>query len=163
VAEITLGFWLAKIVATTLGEVAGDAIAQTLDLGYVAGLGITLSLLAAFLVVRLRADRYHPLFFWATVVGTTTAGTEIADLSTHTLHLGYVGTSALLFGGMLLTLGLRHLRRGTCWRTRSPTVRASCSSGWPCCSRTDWARRSVMGSSMWADCHIRRGPWPEWL
>jgi uncharacterized membrane-anchored protein len=114
VAEITLGFWLAKVVATTLGEVAGDAIAQTLDLGYVAGLGITLGLLAAFLVVQLRADRYHPLFFWATIVGTTTAGTEIADVSTHTLHLGYIGTSAILFGGMLLTLGLWCSRRATC-------------------------------------------------
>ncbi len=114
VAEITLGFWLAKVVATTLGEVAGDAIAQTLNLGYVAGLAITLGLLAAFLVAQVRADRYHPFLFWATIVGTTTAGTEIADLATHTLNLGYNVTSAILFGGMLLTLGIWYLRRGTC-------------------------------------------------
>jgi uncharacterized membrane-anchored protein len=114
VAEITLGFWLAKVVATTLGEVAGDAIAQTLNLGYVAGLAITLALLAAFLVAQVRADRYHPFLFWATIVGTTTAGTEIADLSTHTLNLGYNATSAILFGGMLLTLGIWYFRRGTC-------------------------------------------------
>jgi len=114
VAEITLGFWLAKVTATTLGEVAGDAIAQTLNLGYVAGLAITLAMLAAFLVAQVRADHYRPLLFWATIVGTTTAGTEIADLSTHTLSLGYNATSAILFGGMLLTLGVWYLRRGTC-------------------------------------------------
>lgn len=60
VAEITLGFWPAKVVATTLGEVAGDAIAQTLNLGYVAGLAITLAMLAAFLVAQVRADHYRP-------------------------------------------------------------------------------------------------------
>ena len=114
VAEITLGFWLAKVVATTLGEVAGDAIAQTLNLGYVAGLAITLGLLVAFLIAQVRADHYRPLLFWATIVGTTTAGTEIADLSTHTLGLGYNATSAILFSGMLLTLGVWYLRRGTC-------------------------------------------------
>lgn len=113
VAEVTLGFWLAKVVATTLGEVAGDAIAQTLNLGYVAGLAITMALLAVFLVVQVRADRYHPVFFWAAVVGTTTAGTEIADLSTQTLHLGYLATSAALFAGMLLTLAAWYRARGT--------------------------------------------------
>lgn len=41
IAAVTAAFWLLKILATTLGETAGDFLAQTLDLGYVAGLAIT--------------------------------------------------------------------------------------------------------------------------
>jgi uncharacterized membrane-anchored protein len=114
VAEITLAFWVAKVIATTLGEVAGDALAQTLNLGYVAGLAITSVLLVVLLVVQIRANRYLPLIFWATIVATTTTGTEIADLSTHTIGLGYVATSAILFACMLITVGIWYYRRGTC-------------------------------------------------
>lgn len=42
IESITILFWLMKIVATTLGETLGDFFAQTLDLGYLAGIGITL-------------------------------------------------------------------------------------------------------------------------
>jgi uncharacterized membrane-anchored protein len=114
VAEITLAFWLAKVIATTLGEVAGDVLAQTLNLGYVVGVAITMALLALLLVAQVRAYGYHSLTFWAAIVGTTTAGTEIADLATHTLGLGYTGTSAILFAGMLITLWIWYQRRGTC-------------------------------------------------
>ena len=76
IAEITAIFWLCKIVATTLGETFGDFIAQTLDLGYVVGLGVTGVLLAVLLTAQLRARRYHPALFWAAIVGTTTAGTN---------------------------------------------------------------------------------------
>jgi uncharacterized membrane-anchored protein len=113
VAEITLVFWVAKVIATTLGEVAGDALAQTLNLGYVAGFAITIILLGVLLVVQVRARRYHPLTFWAAIVGTTTAGTEIADMATHTFGLGYTVASAILFAGMLIVLGIWYYRRRT--------------------------------------------------
>lgn len=110
VAEITLLFWVAKIIATTLGEVAGDVLAQTLDLGYVVGFAITMIVI---LIAQVRSKTYHPLAFWAAIVGTTTAGTEIADMCTHTFGLGYTGTSAILFAGLVITLAAWYVRKGT--------------------------------------------------
>ncbi|MEZ5800075.1 MAG: hypothetical protein R3D29_05920 [Nitratireductor sp.] len=63
IAEVTIYFWLLKIVATTLGETAGDFIAQTLKLGYVTGLAITGSILLALIAAQLVAKRYHPSLF----------------------------------------------------------------------------------------------------
>lgn len=148
VAEVTIGFWLAKIVATTLGEVAGDALAQTLNLGYIVSVGITMGLLVLLLFLQTMARGYHPLLFWAAIVGTTTAGTEIADLFTHTLGIGYLGTSAIFFAGMLLALGAWFAARRTCSPTRWWTGRTKRSSGLPCYFLTAWGPRSAMASSM---------------
>ena len=59
IAEVTIWFWLIKIVATTLGETFGDYIAQTLDLGYVVGLAVTGGLLAVILAAQIRARDSH--------------------------------------------------------------------------------------------------------
>lgn len=74
VAEVTLFFWIIKIIATTLGETTGDFIAQTLNLGYIVGILVTGALLAVLLFAQIRAKKYHPALFWAAIVGTTTAG-----------------------------------------------------------------------------------------
>lgn len=113
IAEITIFFWIGKIIATTLGETAGDFIAQTMDLGYVVGFGVTVALLLVVLAFQIRARTYHPAAFWAAIVGTTTAGTEISDMMDRTFGLGYVAGSAILFGGLLLTLALWHQRKRT--------------------------------------------------
>jgi len=113
VAEITVFFWIAKIIATTLGETAGDFIAQTLGLGYVVGFGVTVALLAAVLFVQIRRDTYNPILFWAAIVGTTTAGTEISDMMDRSFAVGYVGGSAILFAGLAATLSLWYVRKRT--------------------------------------------------
>lgn len=56
VAQITLLFWLMKIVATTLGETLGDFIAMTLKLGYTVGIGITLLFFLIVLITQLRSN-----------------------------------------------------------------------------------------------------------
>lgn len=104
VAEITLLFWLMKIVATTLGETLGDFIAQTLNLGYLVGLGITFIFFAAALLLQLNAKKYIPAFYWLVIIGTTTFGTEISDFIDRSLHLGY--TFGSLFLVSLLSLSL---------------------------------------------------------
>jgi uncharacterized membrane-anchored protein len=97
IAAVTAGFWIMKIIATTLGETTGDFIAQTLNLGYVAGLAITCALLVVIVIFfQVRARRYHPILFWTAIVATTTAGTEISDLMDRTLGLGYASGSMLL-------------------------------------------------------------------
>lgn len=104
VAEITLIFWLMKIVATTLGETLGDFISMTLNLGYGAGIGITLLFFAIVLAAQLSAKSYTPITFWLVIIGTTTLGTEISDFIDRSLHLGYFGGSILLVSCLALTL-----------------------------------------------------------
>ncbi len=112
IAEVTAVFWLMKIIATTLGETAGDFISQTLNLGYSAGLGITGALLVAVIFFQVRAKSFHPALFWAAIVATTTAGTEISDMMDRTLGLGYASGSLLLTAGLIATLAVWYKRDG---------------------------------------------------
>ncbi|MDZ4711038.1 MAG: hypothetical protein SGI89_01780 [bacterium] len=106
VAQITLIFWLMKIVATTLGETLGDFISMTLDLGYTVGIGITLAFFFIVLFMQLSTKKYTPVIYWIVIVGTTTLGTEISDYIDRTLNLGYTFGSLLLVIGLLVTLFL---------------------------------------------------------
>ena len=115
VAPVTLAFWILKILATTLGETAGDFLSMTLDLGYAVGLGVTAGLLGLLLVAQIGARRFHPALYWAAIVGTTTAGTEVSDLMDRTLGLGYVLGSVLLASGLAAVL--------TAWWLRSRDLR----------------------------------------
>jgi uncharacterized membrane-anchored protein len=113
VAAITLSFWIAKIIATTLGETGGDFIAQTLGLGYVVGFFVTVVLLVGLLAAQIRANANHPVLFWAAIAGTTTAGTEISDMMDRTFGVGYVAGSTILFAGLVLTLAVWYYRKRT--------------------------------------------------
>jgi uncharacterized membrane-anchored protein len=106
VAEITLIFWLMKIIATTLGETLGDYLSMTLNLGYSTGLIITLIFFFVVLTVQLFTKKYIPIFFWLVIIATTTLGTEISDFLDRSLHLGYTSGSLLLFTCLILTLFL---------------------------------------------------------
>lgn len=104
VAKISLIFWIMKIVATTLGETLGDHISMTLNLGYLAGIGITLLFFLIILATQLSVKKYIPVIFWLVIIGTTTLGTEISDFIDRTLHLGYLWGSLLLVSCLFLTL-----------------------------------------------------------
>lgn len=106
IAEITLLFWLMKIVATTLGETLGDFISMTLNFGYLAGIGITLAFFIAVLFWQLKLPKYEPLVFWLVIIATTTLGTEISDFIDRSLHLGYAYGSLILVFGLATTLFL---------------------------------------------------------
>jgi len=96
VPAVTLGFWLIKIAATTLGETAGDALTMSMDLGYLVGTLIFAAILACALAVQIRARRFHPMLFWTVIVATTTVGTTLADFCDRSLGIGYLGGTALL-------------------------------------------------------------------
>jgi uncharacterized membrane-anchored protein len=96
VPAVTLGFWIVKILATTLGETGGDTVSMTLDLGYLTGTAIFLSVLAVLAVVQIRARTFHPFLYWATIIASTTAGTTMADFADRSLGIGYPGGSILL-------------------------------------------------------------------
>lgn len=106
VAEITLIFWLMKIVATTLGETLGDYLSMTLNLGYLTGIFITLVFFLIVLSLQLLTKKYIPVFYWLVIIATTTLGTEISDFLDRSLHLGYTLGSLVLFSGLILSLFL---------------------------------------------------------
>lgn len=96
VPAVTLGFWIIKILATTLGETGGDTVSMTLDWGYLASTALFLSLLVVLVSMQIRAKRFHPSLYWATIIASTTAGTTLADYATRSLGIGYLGGSTLL-------------------------------------------------------------------
>lgn len=104
VAAVTLAFWIMKILARTLGETAGDFISMTLGLGYYVGFGVTVAPLLVILVAKVIERHYHPVMFWAAIVATTTAGSEISDLMDGSLGLGYLWGSLVLVSGRAITL-----------------------------------------------------------
>jgi uncharacterized membrane-anchored protein len=104
VPAITLGFWIIKILATTLGETAGDTVSMSMNLGYLVGTAIFLAALIALVWWQVTATRFHPFLYWATIIASTTAGTTMADFATRSLGIGYTGGSALLLGCVLASL-----------------------------------------------------------
>ena len=108
VAEISLIFWIMKIVATTLGETLGDYISMTLNLGYLVGIGITLLFFIIILATQLSVKKYIPTIFWLVIIGTTTLGTEISDFIDRSLNLGYLWGSVLLVSCLFITLFFWH-------------------------------------------------------
>jgi len=104
VQAVTLGFWLIKILATTLGETAGDTLSMTLDWGYLASTALFAAVLVLLVWRQIAAPRFHALLYWATIIASTTAGTTLADFATRSLGIGYAGGSALLFASVIASL-----------------------------------------------------------
>ena len=113
VPEVTLGFWIIKILATTLGETGGDTVTMTLDWGYLAGTAIFLALLIALVIAQITARKFQPFLYWATIVASTTFGTTMADFATRSLGIGYTGGSLLLLTCLVIVLALWYWSEGT--------------------------------------------------
>ena len=113
VPAVTLGFWIIKILATTLGETGGDTVSMTLNLGYLVGTAIFLTALVVLVVLQISAKRFHPFLYWATIIASTTAGTTMADYATRSMGIGYTGGSLLLLAGVLISLATWRLTVGS--------------------------------------------------
>ncbi|WP_412537997.1 hypothetical protein R8Z50_19265 [Longispora sp. K20-0274] len=100
--QITLIFWIMKIAATTLGETAGDLLAQTMKVGYAVSSLILVGLFLASLVTQLRAKRFHPVLYWTVILSTSTAGTTISDFMNRTAGLGYATGALVLITGLMV-------------------------------------------------------------
>src|SRR6266550_987866 len=105
VPQVTLLFWIIKILATTLGETGGDAVtmswlgettAAAKGTGYLMGTAIFGVIFVAAVLVQIRAKKFHPFLYWLTIVATTTVGTTLADYCTRSLGIGYTGGSTIL-------------------------------------------------------------------
>src|SRR6195952_1260027 len=105
VPQVTLLFWIVKILATTLGETGGDAVTmswlgetteEATRRGYLIGKAIFGVIFIAAVLVQIRAKKFHPFLYWFTIVATTTVGTTLADYCTRSLGIGYTGGSTIL-------------------------------------------------------------------
>jgi uncharacterized membrane-anchored protein len=125
VPAITLGFWIIKILATTLGETGGDTVSMTwlgettpeagqsgLN-GYLVGTAMFGVALVLLVWLQIRARKFNPWLYWATIIASTTCGTTLADFADRSLGIGYPGGSMLLFSCVLLSLLAWHRSIGT--------------------------------------------------
>jgi len=113
VPEVTLAFWIIKILATTLGETGGDTVTMSMGLGYLVGTGIFAVIFVGFVFAQIRAKAFHPFLYWATIVATTTVGTTLADFADRSLGIGYTGGSSLLLALVLASLFFWHRSLGS--------------------------------------------------
>lgn len=113
VPAVTLTFWIIKILATTLGETGGDAVTMTMNLGYLVGTAIFLSLLVALVGLQILAKTFRPFLYWATIIASTTAGTTMADFADRSLGVGYTGGSSILLLCVVAVLGVWYWSEGT--------------------------------------------------
>lgn len=95
VPEITLGFWLIKIMSTTVGETVADYLAVNADWGHM----ITTVAMCAFLIIalflQLNTSRYIPGIYWLTVILVSIVGTQITDVLTDILNISLYTSTAV--------------------------------------------------------------------
>ncbi|MGB7976999.1 MAG: hypothetical protein WCF81_22210 [Roseiarcus sp.] len=113
VPEVTIGFWIIKILATTLGETGGDAVTMSMNLGYAVGSFIFLGIFVAVVIAQISAKKFHPFLYWITIVATTTLGTTMADFFDRSLGVGYFGGSSFLFAGLIASLAVWRWSEGS--------------------------------------------------
>lgn len=113
VPEITFGFWLIKIAATTLGETGGDAVSMSMNLGYLVGTGIFAAIFLTAVIAQIKAKQFHPFLYWTTIIATTTVGTTLADFVDRSLGIGYAGGSSVLLALLLGSLFVWHRTLGS--------------------------------------------------
>ena len=113
VPAITLGFWLIKVAATTLGETGGDWVTMSLNLGYLVGTAIFAVLFVALVFGQVRAERLHPVLYWATIVATTTLGTTLADFFDRSVGVGYPGGVAIIVVLLVASIVVWYRAEGT--------------------------------------------------
>ncbi|MEP6739997.1 MAG: hypothetical protein ABJA61_06435 [Caldimonas sp.] len=113
VPAVTFGFWVVKVLATTLGETGGDWVTMSLKLGYLIGSAIFAVIFIGLVFGQVKATKLHPALFWATIVATTTLGTTLADFADRSLGIGYPGGVAIVFGLLIASLGTWRWVEGT--------------------------------------------------
>jgi uncharacterized membrane-anchored protein len=113
VPEVTLVFWIIKVLATTLGETGGDAVSMSMNLGYAVSSFIFIGIFVVAVIAQIAAKNFHPFLYWLVVIATTTAGTTMADFADRSLGIGYPGGASLLFMLLLASLAVWYWSEGS--------------------------------------------------
>ena len=113
VPEVAIGFWIIKVAATTLGETGGDWVSMSLKLGYLVGSAIFAVIFIGLVWGQVKANRFRPILYWATIVATTTLGTTLADFADRSVGLGYPGGVAIVATLLAVSLATWYWSEGT--------------------------------------------------
>jgi uncharacterized membrane-anchored protein len=113
VPAVTLGFWIVKVLATTLGETGGDWVTMSLNLGYLVGSAIFALIFVGLVAGQIKAAKFRPTLYWATIVATTTLGTTMADFADRSLGIGYPGGVAIVAALLAASLAIWRWSEGT--------------------------------------------------
>lgn len=106
VPEVTLIFWIIKIMSTTVGETGADYLAVRVGLGTAVTDAIMGTLLLAALAYQLSRDRYVPWIYWLTVVLVSVVGTQITDALTDKLEVSLYASTAAFAVALAATFAL---------------------------------------------------------
>jgi len=113
VAAVTLGFWIIKIAATTLGETAGDWVTMSLGLGYLVGTAIFAAVMIVGVTLQIRAKQFYPVIYWTVIIATTTLGTTMADFADRSLGVGYPGGVSILLTLLIASIAIWYWSEGS--------------------------------------------------
>lgn len=121
VPAVTLGFWIIKVLATTLGETGGDALTMSVfhadtnahNGGYLIGTGIFLAVFVAAVAAQISTKKFNPWIYWLAIVASTTVGTAMADFFDRSLGIGYTGGASILFLCVLASLAVWYFAMGS--------------------------------------------------
>lgn len=121
VPEVTFGFWIIKVLATTLGETGGDAVTMTWlhadayphNGGYLIGAGIFFVVFVAAVIAQILARKFNPSIYWLAIVASTTVGTALADFFDRSLGVGYIGGASILLACVWCSLGVWYVSLGS--------------------------------------------------
>jgi uncharacterized membrane-anchored protein len=108
VPQITLAFWVIKIMSTTVGETGADYLAVHVGLGTASTGGITVSSLMLALLLQLRMRRYVPWIYWLTVVLVSIVGTQITDALTDGLEISLYVSTGVFAAALAATFAIWH-------------------------------------------------------
>ena len=103
VPQITLIFWIIKIMATTVGETAADFLNETMKLGLTNTSLVMGALLLILLIIQIRSRKYIPALYWAVVVFLSVVGTLISDNLVDNLGVSLL-TTTIIFGSALIVV-----------------------------------------------------------
>jgi uncharacterized membrane-anchored protein len=121
VPEVTLGFWIIKILATTLGETGGDSVTMSWlhadqnanNGGYLLGTALFLVVFVGAVVAQISTRRFNKWVYWLAIVASTTVGTAMADFFDRSLGIGYAGGSSVLLACVLASLAIWYFILGS--------------------------------------------------
>jgi len=126
VPEVTIVFWIVKILCTSVGEIGADALTMSYfgettenvspfwhEYGYLIGAAIFLAVFLVAVAVQIYARKFHPIIYWTTIVATTLLGTALADYFTRSEGFGYYWGSLILFALVVLSLVIWRVVTGT--------------------------------------------------
>jgi uncharacterized membrane-anchored protein len=129
VPEVTLYFWIIKILCTTVGETASDFLNVNMGLG-LTGISIAMGiLLLASLFYQFRAKKYIPAIYWLTVVLISVFGTLVTDIMTDSLGVPLEFSTALFSVALMITFAIWYAEEGTLsihrYRVEESSIRSS--------------------------------------